>query len=424
MNFVDRLNTPAARRVAIFLLALLVATFAAVPLIRCVLGRGIKDYALWYDAGRAVLHRQDIYPKGNLKFPFMYPPPCAVFLAGASLFERCGAVLILTAFNYLATIAVVLLSVCLTSGRALRQHTLLYVAPPLAVIVLVWSNFFLGQPSLILLALLLGAFLCLQQRRMWLAGVLVALAVAIKAFPIVAIVYLVYRRYWIALLSTLLSLTFFLLILPMPLRGVAGTITDLKRWTIGTLRYDSSGVGQRPARSNAWKNQSIFGVANRYLRPVDAAATKPPDSPLYINIVDLPFALVNALVLLTALLLGLAYIFVMPAAGTRTMATDRIEFALLLLLMLMFTPLSFGYLFVWLLYPFAVITEILLEREAEKNGPLIWWLSGAAALLVGTIAFPRMAQAYGSLFFATLLIFFGLAIELRKSTRVGLATGL
>jgi len=40
----------------------------------------------------------------------------------------------------------------------------------------------------------------------------------------------------------------------------------------------------------------------------------------------------------------------------RTSHTDAIEFALLLLLMLMVTPLSFGYFYSWLLLPFAVVT--------------------------------------------------------------------
>ena len=41
----------------------------------------------------------------------------------------------------------------------------------------------LGQPSLVLLALLLGAFVALQEKRNLLAGSLIALAAAIKAFP-------------------------------------------------------------------------------------------------------------------------------------------------------------------------------------------------------------------------------------------------
>jgi hypothetical protein len=66
------------------------------------------------------------------------------------------------------------------------------------------------------------------------------------------------------------------------------------------------------------------------------------------------------------LLLGLVFIAVMPAAGQRTPETDAIEFALLLLLILIFTPLTFGYLFAWLLYPLTVIVRRLLVAPESR----------------------------------------------------------
>ena len=73
----------------------------------------------------------------------------------------------------------------------------------------------------------------------------------------------------------------------------------------------------------------------------------------YVNFADLKFPFVNGIIVSAALVLGDAFIAVMPRRGMRTPESDTIEFGLLLLLMLMVTPLSFGYFYSWLMLPFA-----------------------------------------------------------------------
>ena len=241
-------------------------------------------------------------------------------------------------------------------------------------------------------------------------------AAAIKAFPVLAIVYLIYRRYWIATASLILALAFLLLLAPIPFRGYERAKQDLQRWSSGMLfKYDESGVGQRLGRSNSWKNQSIWGVSNRLLRHVEYDHRYEPHTPVYANFVDLKFSTVNGIILAAALLLGLGYIAVMPAATRRTSETDAIEFALLLLLMLIFTPLSFGYLFAWLLYPFTVIVQRILTGSVSRA--LLVLASVAVALLALSLPFQVVAQIYGNTFLATLLLFIGLGLELLSLKR-------
>jgi len=92
----------------------------------------------------------------------------------------------------------------------------------------------------------------------------------------------------------------------------------------------------------------------------------------------------------------------------------------LLLLMLIFTPLSFGYLFVWLLYPLTVVGQCLLSGSAART-VLLGCAGTAVALLALTIPFRVSAQVYGNTLFAALLLFAGLGIELwwRKRAVVG-----
>jgi hypothetical protein len=207
------------------------------------------------------------------------------------------------------------------------------------------------------------------------------------------------------------ALVFLLLILPAPFRGFERAWRDLEKWSAGMLKYSEAGVGQRPKRSYAWKNQSLVGVTNRLLRRVDADAVSPPDQPVYVNFADLKFSAVNAIVVGIALALGIVFIAVMPQRGMRMPESDVIEFALLLLLILMITPLSFGYFFCWLMLPFAIATQQVL---AEKSSTILWWSLPALALLALGLIFPRGAQLYGNTFFAALLLFLGLSIDLLR----------
>ena len=392
--------------------------FTIVPVLHCLRGHSIKDYRVWYETGQLVLQGAEVYPNKWTKFPFMYPPPCALFLAPLAALGRTGLIIVLTLVNAAAWFCCIIFSARLASGDWRRGHLLLYLIPNLVMGAHVWGNFLLGQPSLLLLALMLAAFLLLQRQRNAVAGGLVALAAAIKAFPAVAIIYLIYRRYWIAALSMALTLAFLLVLLPIPFRGYDLAKQDLARWTSGMLfKYDESGVGQRLGRSTSWKNQSIWGVANRMLRAVEYDHKYEPHTPVYANVADLPFKTVNQIILGVALLLGLTFITVMPAARRRTPETDSIEFALLLLLILVFTPLSFGYLFAWLIYPLTVVVQRFVMGRGSRL--LLGCSIAAVGLLALSIPFRIMAQVYGNALCATLLLFAGLATELWRLKRAG-----
>src|SRR4029434_3805479 len=256
---------------------------------------------------------------------------------------------------------------------------------------------------------MLGAIVALRAEREIVAGGLIAVAAAIKAFPVLAIVYLVYRCYWTAAASLVATLLFLLLILPAPFRGFERTWRDLEKWNAGMLKYSEVSVGQRPMRSYTWKNQSLIGVSNRLLRRVDPDAASARHEPLYVYIANLKFPVVNVIIISVALALGIWFIAAMPQRGMRAAESDAIEFALLLLLMLMITPLSFGYFYSWLMLPFAVITRCVF---VEKVWSILRWCAPALALLALGIPFPRGAQLYGNTLFATLLLFIGLSIEL------------
>jgi hypothetical protein len=403
-----RLNSPRGLRTMVVIFIAAAAVFSALPLVHYFRGGHLFDYKLWYDTGQQVLAGREIFFLRSGKYDFMYPLPCALFLGGASLLGQGGLIFLLVAINSVAWFCTAKLSATLAMANGRTRNLWVCVVPNLLVIVYIWSTYHLGQPNLVLLALMLGAFVALRAEREITAGGLIAIAAAIKAFPVVAIVYLLYRRYWAAAASLVLALVFLLLILPAPFRGFERAWRDLQKWSAGMLKYGEVGIAQRPKRSYTWKNQSLVGVSNRLLRRVDADVASAPHDPVYVNFTDLKFPVVNAIVTAFALMLGVIFIAVMPEGRMRTAKSDAIEFALLLLLMLMITPLSFGYFFCWLMLPFAVITQQIL---AGKSSVILWWSLPALALLALGLVFPRGAQLYGNTFFSTLLLFIGLSIE-------------
>ncbi len=393
-----RFKSPVALHGLLWTFIAIATVFSALPLLRSLRGHSIFDYELWHATGKHVLAGDEIYFFRAGKYDFMYPPPCALFLAGASLLGQGGLIVLLVAINSVAWFYSAKLSAVLAAGNRGTTNSWLYLIPSLLVIVYIWSSYHLGQPNLVLLALMLGAFVALLTKREIVAGSLIAVAAAIKAFPVLAIIYLVYRRYWKAAVS-------------LVLRGFERGWHDLEKWSAGMLKYSDVTVGQRPMRSYTWKNQSLVGVSNRLLRHVDADAASAPHTPVYVKVADLAFRVVNAIIISVALALGILFIAAMPRRDMRTTETDAIEFALLLLLMLMVTPLSFGYFYSWLMLPFAVVTQRVF---AGKGSTILWWTLSALALLAVGLIFPRGPQLYGNTFFATLLLFVGLSIELLR----------
>ena len=223
----------------------------------------------------------DIYPDpatGRL-FPFMYPPSAAAILGFLSVLGKHGTTLVAGSGSLGGLDGSDPALGLAGEGRQgedhRRQHPLLYVAPSLCIIALIHNIYLLGQPNLALLTLLLGAFACLRLGREGAAGVLVATAAAIKAFPVLAVGYFIYRRMWRATIATVAALAVWLLVVPLPFRTPRAAVSDLAVWSRGMVfTYNAQGIAQRPFRSFSYKNQSIMAMAHRLLRDVPADGEK------------------------------------------------------------------------------------------------------------------------------------------------------
>src|SRR5438046_8214023 len=143
-NLKRRLNSSADLRVLLLLFVATALVFSALPLLRYFRGRTLFDYELWYDTGQHVLAGHEIYFFRSGKYDFMYPPPCALFLAGASLLGQGGLIFLLVAINSAAWFCSARLAATLTAGQRRSGNAWFYLVPSLLVIVWIWSSYHLG----------------------------------------------------------------------------------------------------------------------------------------------------------------------------------------------------------------------------------------------------------------------------------------
>ena len=145
--------------------------------------------------------------------------------------------------------------------------------------------FDLGQPNLVLLAMMLYGFWLLQHERPWMAGSMFALATAIKVFPVAVLPYLMWRRQWAAAASMVVFIGVFLFVVPAPVRGFQHNVTELKTWYQGMVGSSSEkGFGQRDEQNWSWVNQSIIAMTHRLTRPVNYNQDDPSKPPRYMNL--------------------------------------------------------------------------------------------------------------------------------------------
>ena len=386
-----------------------------------------KDYPLWFWAGQQVLQGRDLYPsEPGGYFEFIYPPLPAVLLAVPSYFGKIPLYLCLSFVNVVAWWMIAQFSHAMTgSGR--KPGAWLEALPGFVTVTFVFDMFDLGQPNLMLLAMMLYGFWLLRLERPWMAGSMFALATAIKVFPIAVLPYLVWRRRWAAASSMVVFLGVFLFLLPAPFRGFQHNVTELKTWYQGMVGTSSEkGFGQRDEQNWSWVNQSIIAMTHRLTRPVNYNQDDPTKPPRYMNIADLDFKTANMLVAAISLLIGLGYVAVMPRASRRTERSDAEEIGILFCLMIVASPLARQYYFMWLFFPMTV----LIHRAAYEPRPAVractWVLLAIAGalLLLSLPLFPIDLQAFGNNLAAAVLLVAGLVWHMRNPPVVSAAAAL
>ncbi|WP_245266314.1 glycosyltransferase family 87 protein [Bradyrhizobium sp. WSM1743] len=382
-----------------------------------IFGRGkTKDYSLWYWAGQQVLQGEPLYPATALEyFDFIYPPLPAIPLAIPSWLGKIPLYVVLSILNAVAWWYTGTLSHVMTgSGRT--PGPWLEALPVVVTVAFVFDMFDLGQPNLVLLAMMLYGFWSLRHQRSWLAGFMFALAATIKVFPIAVLPYLLWRRKWAAVVSTIVFTGILLYVVPALIRGFERNAAELANWYQGMVGTSSEkGFGQRGEQNWSWVNRSLIAVTHRLVRPINYNQDDPKTPPRTMNVIDLDYTTANWIVLALSALLGFGFVAIMPRQARRTARSDAEELGILFCLMTVASPLARQYYFMWLFFPITVLMHRAAFDERAHVRLGTWLALGAAGILMllSLPWFPTVIQAWGNNLAATAVLAGCLAWHIR-----------
>jgi alpha-1,2-mannosyltransferase len=324
-----------------------------------------------------------------------------------------------------------------------------------------------GNVNIFILFLVVGSLTAFSRGRDFLAGILLALAIACKVTPALFVGYFLWKRSWRVLVGCGVGLALFFFFVPALFLGWTHNLNSLKSWIeVMILPFLAGGV-VTPEHNN----QSLPGLVARLLTAAPSFSTYIGDQyiPLrYNNVADIGPAAAKWLV--KGFMAGFALLVVWrcraPISATgKTKAEARqgwplaAEYALVVVGMLLFSERTWKHHCVTLLLPFAVVcygiatqarrgwliaavvlaTALMTTTSTGLYGEnlgrtqdaaeSISMAVGPAALIAATQSgfmtdsYAKLAQVYGAFVWAYFLLIGALAIQLgRRGTGAAAAT--
>lgn len=207
---------------------------------------GLRAFYVYFEASEALVGGSSLY-NGTTGWIYLYPPLVAQLLIPLTFSYQIA---IIVWFGLNAGLLVLTLML-LARFIPVEKWLLLWLAP--LVFIPFWQALYLGQVTIIMLALLTVIWVAVRVRRPHMAGMVLALATWIKVFPGLLILYFLWKRDWAVLRGVVIA-GLGLLIFQVALSGPGEMLAFLE--TLVTL---VSG-GQPQA---TYENLSIFAFTSR-----------------------------------------------------------------------------------------------------------------------------------------------------------------
>jgi hypothetical protein len=365
------------------------------------------DALVFFEGGRRLLHHEPLYDGSSAASGFIGPPFQALFFApfaAISMVNPTAAKLLW----YVVNLACLAMGMYLTlktwsnavagRGPAATPSWVALVAPIAAVILPLQTNFEHQNMNALLLALIAGATWHLSAGSVVAAGVLVGTATALKAFPVLLLVYFAVRRFWTALGAGIIT-TIALTALPALVYGFNDFLQLIGTWL-------SIGSGGWPIRGN---NQSLIAALDRATGAFGMSGVRTPeDAPL-------------ASLLFVVVTIGLA-----GAALSVIVATRReplrvsCEVTAMTVLAVLLAPIAWDHYWTLLFPAFFMVHQTGHPAMLGGIGQLAFWTaavltSGASPLTVGREGFSLARQLSTSTVAA--LVLYGALLMVCRRTR-------
>lgn len=334
------------------------------------------DFGVYYQAARALHAGQSPYGAG-----YIYPPFFAGLLWPLAALDLGLASRLWLLVNVAAALALAALATRLLAPRVARRRWFALVLAVLLLIPATYDTMLLGQVNLLIALAVAGALALLLRQRLLsdgAAGALLALAVAIKLYPLALLPILLWRRRAVALGAFALAL------------GCAfglGMLMGPPALTATYLLQVLPGLAGEPA--GIVENQSLLGVLTRAFAGVEQRfALYSAEHVVTVAIpplVDAPAVGLWLGRLLSLLVYGLSCLVVLRGLRRAPALPLWVDFAVLTPALLLAAPIVWSYYYTLLIIPL-----VALARWGAPGDPLPRLLMSLGLLLVALQRFWRV----------------------------------
>ncbi|HUT56547.1 MAG TPA: glycosyltransferase family 87 protein [Phycisphaerae bacterium] len=409
MDDLKRVFGPGENRKVVYSLTLIVMIVLVTViggLIMSSISRGKhRDFFRWHQAAVRALNGEPLAYMGEglppdderLKF-YKLPPAFAVCIAplGWLDYRTFVAVWYLSAVG--AAAVSVLLVVKMVHGRWLPGDPRQFLLPLVGALGFIVDDLRSGNNNTHLLAMLTLAVYLAHRNWSSVGGLAAGLAISWKIFPAAALPALLLMRRWKLVGWSIVGVAIWMLVLPGAVRGYGRHWNETVAWYRRIVNPYVTGNQVRQWRDQGMskKNQSLYSLAHRLCRPVDARSGLSegfPDRAFFVNLMDLPRKTVDvifaALVALGAAGIAAVGLRRRPPPGGLAAATDL---AIACLFTVLASPIAWTYFYAFAL-PALVVGAHLAFDPAGPSGlrrlcAAAWFVS-IPLILGGLVTYAR-----------------------------------
>ncbi len=347
--------------------------------------RSQGDFNVYYRAGHRVLHGLAIYPPHDSD-RFLYAPIFAIAFAPLAALSRHFAQFVFFLINAFSLIELILGTGVLLFGRERRLPATLIVVPVLLSFRFIDNNFDHGQINLPTLALIVWVIIYAEESHDAWAGLMIAAAILIKPFAMLAAIPLVIRRRF-ATLGWGLMAGIALTILPIVFFGPRG-------WIDQTGAYVTAIMSMTNRYRTMLTNQSAVSAVARLMSLRVGTDAETSASATIVG-------------------MGLEILLVAAVSLWDWTSAERGDFASRLALcgffclMPSFAPISWKSYYAAMLVPYMALTAALwTDRGEGARAPISVWVLFALSVVLNLAPgnyLNRIALFYSAHFITSLL---------------------
>jgi hypothetical protein len=349
------------------------------------------DFRIFLVAGDRLIHGTMLYEGSKVASWVTWPPFFAVFIAPFTLLAKVSLPLT-QVFWYLLTTLLFFLAigewVRIMHGKPFgwfdeSKGISLYSPVILIPIVLVYGPFYdnvsqLQLGTVLLFLMTLGIRDLGRHNRQVRAGFWFGVAAALKAFPVLIIVYLVYRKK-IKATASMIATGGLLTLLPVLRYGFYNFFEMVRTWISISFSggYPLGGL-----------NQSVYALVARF------AASDP--FVLMVKRIPSPSAGDPGVMAATWIYRGLFVLFIIAlifVLNKRNYRNNGVEGAFFIVLITVFSPISWQHYYVLMMPAFMVLTMWWLDK---KDDLLKWATLGAGIMMTGIYILGYCAAPIGA----------------------------